>query len=282
MRISVASGKGGTGKTLVATSLALSLIDLEEPIQLLDCDVEEPNAHIFFPIATISEHQVSLPIPKVNYNKCQYCGKCSEVCQFNAIALMKRTLVIFPDVCHSCGGCWHLCPSGALEPSPREVGHVSVNQAGPLRLVSGKLKLGTHISPPVVQAVRKMEDSEGIVIIDGPPGSSCPTMTAVADTDYCILVTEPTPFGLNDLSLAAEMLQVLGIPCGVIVNRDVLGNDLIDGYCQEKGLDILMRIPFQREIARSYAKGIPLVKSHPEWQEKFYQLYQKISQEVAI
>lgn len=281
MRISVASGKGGTGKTLVATSLALSLVDLEKPVQLLDCDVEEPNAHIFFQTEGQSVDKVFLPIPKVNYDKCQYCGKCSEICQFNAIALMKRTLVIFPDVCHSCGGCWHLCPNGALEPTPREIGQVSVTQAGPLGLVSGKLKIGTHISPPVIEAVREREESNTIVIIDGPPGSSCPVMTAVADTDYCILVTEPTPFGLNDLALAAEMLAVLGIPHGVIINRAVPDNDLVERYCQEKGLDILMHIPYGQEIARSYAKGIPLVKSDPSWQEKFYELYQRISGEVA-
>lgn len=281
MKISVASGKGGTGKTLVATSLALSILDEQQTVQLMDCDVEEPNAHIFFKSQPISETTVTLPIPKVDYDKCQYCGKCSEVCQFNAIALMKRTLVIFPDVCHSCGGCWHLCPSGALMPSDREVGTVSVSQAGPIRLVSGKLKLGTHISPPIIKAVRETENQDSIVIIDGPPGSSCPVIAAVEDTDYCILVTEPTPFGLNDLTLAVEMLEVLGVPCGVIINRHVDDVDIIDHYCQEKGLDILLRIPLETAIAKAYAKGIPLVESNPNWRSKFNELYHRIAREVS-
>ncbi|SHE73942.1 ATP-binding protein [Desulforamulus putei] len=280
MIISVASGKGGTGKTLVATSLALSLLDEQKQVQLLDCDVEEPNAHIFFNSQPVYEEVVTLPVPQVEYARCQYCGKCSEVCQFRAIALLKRTLVIFPDVCHSCGGCWHLCPAGALEPVAREVGNVRISRAGSLEIVSGSLKLGTHISPPVVKAVRQKENRENIVIIDGPPGSSCPVMAAVAGTDFCILVTEPTPFGLNDLSLAVEMLQVLGVPCGVVINRDVPGNDIIDRFCQEKGLQILLRIPFQTKIARAYARGIPLVKSDPLWREKFRDLYHRVAREV--
>lgn len=281
MIISVASGKGGTGKTLVATSLALSLAYEQKPVQLLDCDVEEPNAHIFFKAQPVSERTVSLPVPKVNYEKCQYCGKCAEVCQFNAIALMKRTVVIFPDVCHSCGGCWHLCPTGALEPAAREVGTVSVSQTADLRLVSGRLKLGTHISPPVVKAVRETAERDYITIIDGPPGSSCPVMAAVTDTDYCLLVTEPTPFGLNDLALAVDMLRVLKIPCGVVINRDMPGNQIIDRFCAENGINILLRIPFQTEIARAYAKGIPLVDSDKIWRDKFYNLYHQISGEVS-
>lgn len=280
MKISVASGKGGTGKTMVATNLGLALLAKEKSVQLLDCDVEEPNLHVFIKGNQMKSHEVSLPIPKVDYDKCLYCGKCSEVCQYNAIALLKRTLVIFPDVCHSCGGCWHLCPNGALEPTPRKIGTVTVSQAGCLELVSGKLKLGTHISPPLVKAVRGYENQAGIVIIDGPPGSSCPVMAAVEDTDYCILVTEPTPFGLHDLALAVGLLRVLGIPCGVVLNRAVPGNDLIDRYCVEKDLPILLRIPQQTEIAKAYAKGIPLVEMNPKWQDEFYNLYRQVSQEV--
>lgn len=281
MNISVASGKGGTGKTLVATSLALSILNKHRPVQLLDCDVEEPNAHLFIEQEPVSKHNVSLPIPKIDYDKCQYCGRCAEVCRFNAIALLKNTLVIFPDVCHSCSACWHLCPNGALVPAPREVGTVHVSQAGDLKLVTGRLNLGVHASPPVIKAVRNTAEKGVVTVIDGPPGSSCPVMAAVEGTDYCILVTEPTPFGLNDLSLAVDMLEVLKVPCGVIINRDVPGNDLIDLYCQEKGLNILMRIPLHTEIARAYARGIPLVKSNPVWGEKFIGLYQQVAREVS-
>lgn len=279
MKISIASGKGGTGKTLVATSLVKALAR-SQPVQLLDCDVEEPNAHLFLAAEPVEEEIINLQVPRVDYNLCQYCGKCAEVCQFNAIALMKHALVIFPDVCHSCGGCWQLCPSAALAAVDREIGQVGVSQTGNLRVVSGKLKLGTHISPPLIKAVRKRADEAGINIIDGPPGSSCPVMAAVAGTDYCVLVTEPTPFGLNDLALAAEMVQVLGIPCGVVVNRDVPGNDIIDRFCRQKGLTILMRIPMQQDIARAYARGKTLVDMDPAWQREFVDLYRQIAQGV--
>lgn len=278
MKISIASGKGGTGKTLVATNLALSLN--KQPVQLLDCDVEEPNAHIFLKGNVTDEVTVYTQIPKVNEEQCQHCGICSEVCAFNAIALFDKTLLTFNDLCHSCGACWHLCPHNALEPMDKEIGTITKTRLNDITLITGKLKIGTHISPPVIKAVKEQCLQDGINIIDGPPGSSCPVMETVSDTDYCVLVTEPTPFGLNDLALAVEMVKTLGVPCGVVINRDDSGSVIVEQFCKENNLKILMRIPLDVNIAKSYAKGVPLVEDNRQWKEKFNELYNRILEEV--
>ncbi len=274
MRISIASGKGGTGKTMVATNLALSIKNA--PVQLLDCDVEEPNAHIFFQGKQLDEKMVSVSVPEVDESKCDGCGRCYEVCVFNAITNIGSSVLIFEDMCHSCGACWTLCPAKAIKPKSRDIGLVTRQEAEGLNLITGKLKVGSHISPPVIKAVKQQCIEDGINILDGPPGSSCPAMTTVEETDYCVLVTEPTPFGLNDLKLAYSMVKVLGVPCGVVINRDDTDSRIIEDFCRDNGLDILMRIPLDVSIARSYSKGVPLVKDNPAWQEKFYQLYQSV------
>ncbi|MEG6615058.1 ATP-binding protein [Peptococcaceae bacterium 1198_IL3148] len=277
MKISIASGKGGTGKTLVATNLALSIDN--QPVQILDCDVEEPNAHIFLKGDLIDEQRVYTQIPKVNENQCQSCGKCADLCVFNAMALFDKTLLCFDDLCHSCGACWQLCPEQALEPFDKEIGTVKKTKINDLTLVTGTLKIGTHISPPIIKAVKE-QCITGINIIDGPPGSSCPVMETVSDTDYCVLVTEPTPFGLNDLTLAVEMLRSLAVPCGVVINRDGADSAMIEKFCQHNNLEILMRIPLDIKIAQSYSQGIPIVQNSGEWQRKFNQLHQRILKEV--
>jgi MinD superfamily P-loop ATPase len=278
MKISIASGKGGTGKTLVATNLALSLNDHQ--VQILDCDVEEPNAHIFLKGDLLDETKVYTQIPSLNEKRCQSCGKCSDVCVFNAIAQFDKTLMCFDDLCHSCGACWQLCPHNALEPVNKEIGIVKRTKVKDLTLVTGTLKIGTHISPPIIKAVKEQCLVDGINIIDGPPGSSCPVMETISGTDYCLLVTEPTPFGLNDLTLAVEMVKTLAVPCGVVINRDGPDSAMIEKFCRDNNLEILMRIPLDINIARSYSKGMPLVDDSPQWQEKFSNLYQKIVEEV--
>ncbi len=278
MRISVASGKGGTGKTMVATNLALSIKN--QPVQLLDCDVEEPNAHIFFQSKQVEQTAVSVQIPEVDEEKCVGCGKCSELCVFNAITNIGSSVLTFEEMCHSCGVCWNFCPAEAIKPKNREIGLVTKAAVDGLTLVTGKLNIGSHISPPVIKAVKQQCLDDGINILDGPPGSSCPVMTTVENTDFCVLVTEPTPFGLNDLKLAHSMIKVLGVPCGVVINRDGPDSVLIEKFCRENDLNILMRIPLDIGIARSYSKGVPLVKDNPSWQEKFYHLYQAIKEEV--
>jgi MinD superfamily P-loop ATPase len=280
MIISVASGKGGTGKTLVATTLALALSD-KAKVQLLDCDVEEPNAHIFLHLDMNQSHPVSIPVPKVDETKCTYCGKCAEVCAYNAIAVLKEKVLVFPELCHGCGACSYLCPESTITEEGREMGVVERGDSGNLELIQGKLNVGEAMAPPVIREVKKHIDPMSIVIIDVSPGTSCPVVESVKGSDFCLLVTEPTPFGLNDLSLAVEMLKKLGIPCGVVINRDSVGYYKIEHYCHEQGIPVLLKIPLDRKIALLYSKGIPLVEGIPRWRGEFLRLFQDIRDIVA-
>jgi len=280
MVISVASGKGGTGKTLVATSLVLSLND-NYKIQLLDCDVEEPNANILLHLALNQSQQVYVPIPKVDEAKCNYCGKCAEVCAYNAIAVIKEKVLVFPELCHGCGACSYLCPESAITEEGREVGIVERGNSGNLELVQGRLAIGEAMAPPVIREVKKYIDPADIVIIDVPPGTSCPVVEAVEGTDFCLLVTEPTPFGLNDLSLAVEVVRKLGIPCGVVINRVGIGGEEVERYCHREGIPILLRIPLDRNIAMLYSRGTPLIEGMPRWREEFLKLFQDIKNIIA-
>jgi MinD superfamily P-loop ATPase len=280
MIISVASGKGGTGKTLVATSLAISLID-KYKVQLLDCDVEEPNANVLLHLAVNQSQAVHIPIPKVDEAKCTYCGKCAEVCAYNAIAVIKEKVLVFPELCHGCGSCSYLCPESAITEEGREVGVVERGDSGNLELIQGKLNIGEAMAPPVIREVKKYTDPASMVIIDVPPGTSCPVIEAVKGSDFCLLVTEPTPFGLNDLTLAVEVTKELDIPCGVVINRDGVGDDKVDRYCQEQGIPVLLKIPLDRRIASLYSQGISLVDGMPRWREEFLRLFEDIKGMVA-
>ena len=280
MIISVASGKGGTGKTLVATSLALSLSD-NYKVQLLDCDVEEPNANILLHLAVNQSRPVYIPIPKVDETKCTYCGKCAEVCAYNAIAVIKEKVLVFPELCHGCGACSYLCPESAITEEGREMGVVERGDSGNLELIQGKINVGEAMAPPVIREVKKYIDPANIVIIDVPPGTSCPVIEAVKGSDFCLLVTEPTPFGLNDLSLAVEVVRELDIPCAVVINRDGVGDDKVEGYCQEQGIPVLLKIPLDRRIASLYSQGIPLIEGMPRWREEFLRLFQDIKDIIA-
>jgi len=280
MVVSVASGKGGTGKTLVATSLALSLSD-NHKVQLLDCDVEEPNANILLRLAINQSHPVHIPIPKVDEAKCTYCGKCAEVCAYKAIAVLKNKVLVFPELCHGCGACSYLCPESAIIEEGREVGIVERGNSGNLELVQGRLAIGEAMAPPIIREAKKYIDPANIVIIDVPPGTSCPVVEAVKGSDFCLLVTEPTPFGLNDLALAVEIVRKLGIPCGVVINRVGVGNQEVEQYCHREGIPILLKIPLDRKIAVLYSKGIPLVEGMPQWREEFLRLFQDIKDIIA-
>jgi len=275
MIISVASGKGGTGKTLVATSLALSLKN-NQKVTILDCDVEEPNAHVFIKPVFTGSKAVSIPVPKVDEEKCTRCGKCAEVCAYNAIAVLGEHVLTFPQLCHGCGACSYLCPEKAITEEPRETGVVEWGHADGIEFVHGKLAIGEAMAPPVIRRVKQHINSEGTVIIDVPPGTSCPVVEAVKGSDFCLLVTEPTPFGLNDLILAVETLRELNIPCGVILNRAGVGDAKVEEYCRKEKIAILLTIPLDIEIARLYSKGIPLVEGMPQWKSSFLQLFDKI------
>jgi MinD superfamily P-loop ATPase len=280
MIISVASGKGGTGKTLVASSLALSLND-DHKIQLLDCDVEEPNANILLHLPVNQSQPVCIPVPKVDEQKCTYCGKCAEVCAYNAIAVIKEKVLVFPELCHGCGACSYLCPESAITEEGREVGIVERGHSGNLELIQGKLNVGEAMAPPVIREVKKSIDPANTIIIDVPPGTSCPVIEAIEGSDFCLLVTEPTPFGLNDFSLAVEVANKMGIPSGAVINRVGIGGDEVEQFCHREGIPILLRIPLDRDIAILYSKGIALVEGIPRWRDVFLKLFDDIREVVA-
>jgi len=277
--ISVASGKGGTGKTLVATSLALALKDRGR-VQLVDCDVEEPNAHIFMkPVITNSE-AVSIPVPKIAEDKCTYCGRCAEVCAYNAIAVVGKLVLTFPELCHGCGACSYLCPEKAITEEDRITGIVETGYSDGIAFVQGKLAVGEPMATPIIKKVKSLMRNNGTVIIDVSPGTSCPVVESVKGSDFCLLVTEPTPFGLNDLALAVETVRKLTIPCGVLLNRAGAGDSQVDEYCRKEKIPVPLTIPLDTEIARLYSKGITLVNGMPQWRESFTRLFDQIEEMV--
>lgn len=273
MIIAIASGKGGTGKTLVSTSLAISL---GKNVQIIDCDVEEPNSHIFIKPKIDKSEPASIPVPQVNEAKCTFCGKCKEVCAFNAIAVIADHVLVFPELCHGCGACSYLCPENAISEVDRQIGVVECGKAGDIDFVHGKLNVGEAMAPPLIRAVKKHIDCSKTVIIDVPPGTSCPVVESIEGSDYCVLVTEPTPFGLNDLVLAVEVVRKLGIPFGIVINRAGFGDSKTEEYCGRENIPILLNIPLDTEIAKAYSRGIPLVQAMPEWKERFVRLHDEI------
>ncbi|AFM24677.1 ATP-binding protein [Desulfomonile tiedjei] len=262
MIISVASGKGGTGKTTIASSLAAVL---ESQAQILDCDVEEPNCHILLKPTIGSKEKTTLPVPVVNMEACNLCGKCGEVCRFSAIVVIGDQVLTFPELCHGCGGCTLLCPEKAIHEGARELGVLETGFAGPVEFVHGILRVGEAMSPPLIRAVKSRIKSSKIAILDAPPGASCPVINTVSGSDFIIMVTEPTPFGLHDLTIAEEAVSLLGIPVGVVLNRADIGDTEVQAFCRTKNIPILAEIPHDRKIAEGYARGDLLVNSAPEY-----------------
>ncbi|MDD5604772.1 MAG: ATP-binding protein [Dehalococcoidales bacterium] len=279
MIISIASGKGGTGKTMVATSLAASIKNDYE-VQLLDADVEEPNSHIFLKPTINNIHYVSIMTPLINEERCNHCGKCAEICAFKAVVTIKDTVLTFPELCHGCGACSYLCPRQAISETPNQIGIIETGAAGNISFVQGKLDIGQTMPTPVVRKVKEHIDQKKIAIIDAAPGTSCPVIAAIKDSDFCLLVTEPTPFGLNDLKLAVETVTQLSVPCGLVLNRSGIGYSNVEEYCHQENIPILLTIPLSLNIARFYSEGIMLVEGLPEYQEKFKQAFSRI-QEIA-
>ncbi len=273
MIISVASGKGGTGKTTVATSLASVL---GSGAQLVDCDVEEPNCHLLMKPILESAEVVSLPVPVVNGEACTLCGKCGEVCRFSAIVVIGEEVLTFPEMCHGCGACSLLCPEKAIEEGTRELGVIETGWAGPVEFVHGRLRVGEAMSPPVIRAVKKRINPEKVAILDAPPGASCPVINTVMGSDFILMVTEPTPFGLHDLKIAVEAVSPLRIPIGVVLNRCDIGDREVEMFCTECGIPLLAKIPHDRRIAEGYARGELLVSSLNAYVRVFRALFSTI------
>jgi MinD superfamily P-loop ATPase len=290
MRIAIASGKGGTGKTTVATSLALCLAadraqpnPVPDPLLFLDCDVEAPNAHLFLRPTFERCQEVGLLIPHVDEARCTHCGKCAEVCQYHAIAGLGKKVLVFPQLCHGCGGCTLICPEHAISEVPDVMGVLESGAADSgIHFARGVMNVGEPMATPVIRQLKKWAASRPgqVVIMDAPPGTSCPVVESVRGADFLLLVTEPTPFGLHDLKLAAQVGRELNLPMGVVVNRDGIGNGGVDEFCAAEGLPILMRIPFDRAIAEGIAQGLSLVDIYPEYMERFQQMLTQIARRV--
>jgi len=270
MIIAVASGKGGTGKTTVATNLAKSI---ENAVQLIDCDVEEPNSHLFLSPQIEKIEEVNIPNPKVDLGKCTFCGECAKICRFSAIVVIKSNVLTFPELCHGCGGCALVCPEDAISEMPKPIGILEQGRSESLSFIHGRLKVGEAMSPPLIKAARSLARGKGVVIIDAPPGTSCPVIAAVKGTDFCILVTEPTPFGLNDLQLTVDVIHKLNIPAGVVINRCDIGDQEVRKFCEQRNIPILMEIPEDRLIAEAYSRGQMIIDVIPEYKMKFQDLF---------
>jgi len=271
--ISVASGKGGTGKTTVATNMAKAI---GANIQLLDCDVEEPNAHLFMNPVFSHTETVFTPVPEVDKEKCSHCGKCGEICRYKAIVVVSDIVLTFPELCHSCGGCMEVCPENAITEKGRELGIIQKGRSNGIDFIHGRLRVGEAMSPPLIRKVREFTDPNKLTIIDAPPGTSCPVIASMKDADFVLLVTEPTPFGLHDLELAVGAVKTLDIPCGLVINRADMGDDRVSAYAQREKLPVLLEIPFDRGIAEAYSRGEMMIDAMPAWKEKFLKLFDDI------
>jgi MinD superfamily P-loop ATPase len=277
--VAIASGKGGTGKTTLAVNLALSM---SGEVQLLDCDVEAPNAHLFLNTQPEGIEESGILVPRVDAESCSMCDECSRICQYNAIASLGTGVLVFPELCHGCGGCALLCPEKAITEIMRPIGVIDESRADGIHLVYGRLNVGEALVPPLIRQVRAKGCDSGMVLIDAPPGTSCSMIAAVRGSNFVVLVTEPTPFGLNDLVLAVETVRALGIPCGVVINRTRSGDGRVREYCADEGLEILLEIPEDRRIAETYARGLPLVEVIPEIRSLFEFLAARIQAMASI
>jgi MinD superfamily P-loop ATPase len=278
MIIAVASGKGGTGKTMVATNLALCV----PAAQYIDCDVEEPNGNLFLHAQIEKRWEVGIPLPHIDEDRCTLCGECAQACAFNALAVSKKRVLVFPELCHGCGVCSYVCPEGdAITEIPRRLGEVEFGgikreKVNAIPFAQARLEIGALQTVPLIKAVKKTADPNNTVILDAPPGTSCPVVETVRGCDYCLLVTEPTPFGLNDLQLAVGLMRELGIPFGVIINRSDSGDSEVLDYCGNEEISVLMEIPFSRRLAVAYSKGIAIVEQDRGYRARFQRLFHTV------
>ncbi len=278
--LAIASGKGGTGKTTLSVSLALALRQRGETVRLIDHDVEEPNSHLFLNQNPQVVQTVTKPIPQVDEERCTGCGLCREACAFNAIAILGGKPLVFAELCHGCGGCTLACPEKAITEFPKELGVVEQDENGDVPFMQGRMNVGEAMAVPIIRALRKHRLDEGWTILDAPPGTSCPVVESVAGVDAVWLVTEPTPFGLNDLRLAVELTREMGIPAFAIVNRSDMGDRKVFDYLNEERIPLILEIPYDTEIARAYAEGRPMITARENLVDDLVEAARRTAREV--
>jgi len=281
MKIAIASGKGGTGKTTISTNLATVISRHNLQVQYLDCDAEEPNGHIFLKPEIESSADITVGVPEVDLEKCTGCGKCGQLCQYSAIVCLKDKPLVFEELCHSCGGCMAICPENAITERQRKIGVGQFGRSGKLHFGHGMLDIGAIQTPALIRSVKQKAIDKGVVVLDVPPGTSCPVIEAIKGSDFVLLVTEPTPFGLNDLELAVGMVRELNLPFAVAINRSDIGDDAVVKYCRNEGIEVMLTIPNDRQIAQAYSRGTMIVEALPEYKDKFENVYGAIRSAAA-
>jgi len=275
-KIAIASGKGGTGKTTVAVNLAAVASRNAVSVAYLDCDVEEPNGSLFLKPNIEETRPVEVSVPEAHEEKCTDCGLCGKICQYGAIAALNGHILIFPELCHGCAGCWLVCETGAVIESKRIVGYLDIGRVEEMTFIQGTLNIGEAMSPPVIRQVKAAAPEVDLLVIDSPPGTSCPVIESIRDSDYVVLLTEPTPFGLNDLVLAVEAVRVLGLPFGVVINRCDTGDRQAFDYCRGQGIEILAEIPDDRNVAEAYSRGELTCDAIPGYADMFASLLARL------
>ncbi len=280
MQIAIASGKGGTGKTTVATNLAWVAARDARRVAYLDCDVEEPNGHIFLKPEITDRKPVANLVPSVDAGLCTLCGQCDAICRYSAIVRIGEQVLVYPELCHGCGGCELVCPVDAITETPIEIGVLESGQAGAIEFAQGMLKIGQPMSPPVIKAVKSKDFQADLTIVDAPPGTSCPVIEAVRDADFIVLVTEPTPFGLHDLKLAIDMVRALKLPFGVVINRAMAGGTDVRSYCKSRRIQVLKEIPDDRKLAEAYSRGEMAAQALDEYEAMFAELLETVVKEL--
>lgn len=283
MIVAIASGKGGTGKTSLAVNLARTLERTYAlPVQLLDCDVEEPNAHLFLTGTPVGEETINIAVPDFDPDQCDACDKCVDFCQFNALASVGKTPLLFPELCHGCGGCMLVCPQDAIREKDYRIGVIKTTRTGSITLRSGCLDVGVSLASTLVHALKERQESGVTTLLDAPPGTACQTVATLRGSDFVVLVTEPTPFGLHDLTLAVDTVRALDLPFGVVINRVGAGDDRVQRYCHIEGIRILLEIPDDRRVAAAYSRGELMIDALPEYQAHFARLWQAIESHAGV